>query len=98
MARIGFIGLGNMGGPMATNLVKAGHDVTVFDLSEAALATLKEAGAQVAVTAADAVKNAEFVVSMLPADKHVLGLYLDSDQGILPAIPEGALVDRKSVV
>lgn len=98
MARIGFIGLGNMGGPMATNLVNAGHDVTVFDLSEAALASLKEAGAQVAVTASDAVKNAEFVVSMLPADKHVLGLYLDKEQGILSAIPEGALVIDSSTI
>lgn len=97
MARIGFIGLGNMGGPMATNLVKAGFDVQVFDLSEVALATLKEAGATVAKSAVEAVNNVDFVISMLPADKHVMALYL-GEQGIVDAIPENALVIDSSTI
>jgi len=91
MAKVAFIGLGNMGGPMAINLIKAGHDVTVFDLSVAALSQLKAEGAMVARSAADAVNGAEFVLSMLPAAKHVLGLYL-GEQGIVNQINKDALV------
>ena len=58
MAKVAFVGLGNMGGPMAINLVKAGHTVTVFDLSEAACAQLREAGAGVADSAAAAAQGA----------------------------------------
>ncbi|GGW59349.1 3-hydroxyisobutyrate dehydrogenase [Alishewanella tabrizica] len=91
MAKVAFIGLGNMGGPMAINLIKAGHDVTVFDLSVAALSQLKAEGAVVASSAADAVNGAEFILSMLPAAKHVLGLYL-GEQGIVNQINKDALV------
>lgn len=91
MAKVAFIGLGNMGGPMAINLVKAGHSVAAFDLSEAALAQVKAEGATVAVSAADAVKGAEFIISMLPAGKHVLGLYL-GEQGVAAQISKDALV------
>ncbi|MFT5547781.1 NAD(P)-dependent oxidoreductase, partial [Rheinheimera aquimaris] len=91
MAKVAFIGLGNMGGPMAINLVKAGHEVTAFDLSVAALAQVKAEGATVAASAADAVKGAEFVISMLPAGKHVLGLYL-GEQGVAAHISKDALV------
>ena len=91
MAKVAFIGLGNMGGPMAINLVKAGHAVTAFDLSAAALAQVKAEGAAVAATAAEAVTGAEFVISMLPAGKHVLGLYL-GEQGIAGNISKDALV------
>lgn len=97
MAQIGFIGLGNMGGPMATNLVNAGLSVTVFDLSADALERLRAAGATVAATAADAVKQADIVISMLPADKHVLSLYF-GEQGILESIPAGALVVDSSTI
>lgn len=79
MARIGFIGLGNMGGPMALNLVKAGHDVVAFDLVEAALAKLREAGAKSAASAREAAVDADFVVSMLPAGRHVEGVYLGQE-------------------
>ncbi len=82
MATVAFIGLGNMGGPMATNLVKAGHDVTVFDLSESACAQLREAGAAVAGSAGEAATGADYVISMLPAGKHVAGVYL-GDDGLL---------------
>lgn len=91
MAKVAFIGLGNMGGPMAINLVKAGHAVTAFDLSAAALAQVKAEGAAVAATAAEAVTGAEFVISMLPAGKHVLGLYL-GEHGIAGNISKDALV------
>ena len=91
MATIAFIGLGNMGGPMAINLVKAGHQVKAFDLSLEALATVKAEGAEVAASAADAATGADFVISMLPAGKHVLGLYL-GEQGIAAQIKSDALV------
>ena len=67
MADVAFIGLGNMGGPMAINLIKAGHAVVVFDLSQAACDQLQEAGASVAGTAAEAAVGMEYVISMLPA-------------------------------
>jgi 3-hydroxyisobutyrate dehydrogenase len=82
MANVAFIGLGNMGGPMAVNLVKAGHSVTVFDLSSAACEQLSSAGAAVANSTADAVVEAEYVISMLPAGKHVAGIYL-GEEGLL---------------
>jgi len=82
MANVAFIGLGNMGGPMASNLLKAGHTVTVFDLSESACTQMKEAGAAVAASAADAATGVDYVISMLPAGKHVAGTYL-GDDGLL---------------
>ncbi|PPU78162.1 3-hydroxyisobutyrate dehydrogenase [Xanthomonas cucurbitae] len=91
MSKIAFIGLGNMGGPMAANLVKAGHQVRVFDLVSAALDAAAAAGAQVAGSAHDTLAEAEIVISMLPASRHVEGLYL-GDGGLLAQIPDGALV------
>ncbi|GAA3968367.1 3-hydroxyisobutyrate dehydrogenase [Allohahella marinimesophila] len=91
MATIAFIGLGNMGAPMATNLLKAGHKVCVFDLSETAMAGLAEAGATLAESLHDVVKDAEVVISMLPAGKHVEQVYL-GEAGLLGALPEGTLV------
>jgi 3-hydroxyisobutyrate dehydrogenase len=79
MARIGFVGLGNMGGPMLLNLLKGGHQVSAFDLVESALARAKEAGASIAASAANTAKDAEFFISMLPASRHVEGLYLTPD-------------------
>ena len=75
MARIGFIGLGNMGGGMAANLAKAGHAVHAFDLAPAALDRAREAGCAVAGSAGDAAKGADIVVTMLPAGKHVRAVY-----------------------
>jgi 3-hydroxyisobutyrate dehydrogenase len=75
MARIAFIGLGNMGGGMAANLVKAGHDVRAFDLSEDALARAEGHGANRAASAAEAVEGVEAVITMLPAGKHVHQVY-----------------------
>jgi 3-hydroxyisobutyrate dehydrogenase len=82
MASVAFIGLGNMGGPMAMNLLKAGHAVVVFDLSPAACAQMQAAGAEVAVNAAEAAASKDYVISMLPAGKHVAATYL-GDDGLL---------------
>ena len=82
MAKVAFIGLGNMGGPMAKNLLAAGHDVTVFDLMPEACAELEQAGAAVAASTAEAAHGADYVISMLPAGKHVAGVYL-GDEGLL---------------
>ncbi len=78
MAKIGFIGVGNMGGPMACNLLKAGHAVTVFDLSQWHLDQVAAKGAAIAASAADAVRDADVVVTMLPAGKHVQDVYVSS--------------------
>ena len=91
MATVAFIGLGNMGGPMAINLVKAGHQVQAFDLSAAALAAVQAEGATIAASAKAAVQGAQFVISMLPAGKHVASLYLSAD-GVADAIEQDALV------
>ena len=89
MAKIAFIGLGNMGGPMAANLAKAQHHVVAFDLSEAAVAAAVEKGAHRAASAAEAVKGAEVVVTMLPAGKHVREVY---EKDVLPNVSKGALL------
>ncbi len=76
--RIGFIGLGNMGGGMAANLVKAGHDVRAFDLSTVALDRAQAAGCTRAASAAGAAAGVDAVVTMLPAGKHVSAVYADA--------------------
>ncbi len=91
MARIGFIGLGNMGGPMAANLVQAGHGVAGFDLSPAALDALRAAGGTVAATAAEAAKGAGVVITMLPAGQHVRAVLTGPD-GLLPQLLPGTLL------
>ncbi|KDE39870.1 3-hydroxyisobutyrate dehydrogenase [Nitrincola lacisaponensis] len=92
MASIGFIGLGNMGGPMAANLVKAGHQVQAFDLSADALSIAEQAGCQVTRSAQDAVTDAAIVITMLPAGKHVKHLLIESEQALFDALSPGALV------
>ena len=77
MATIGFIGLGNMGGPMAANLVKAGHTVTGFDLNPAALQALEAAGGKTASSTREAIAGASVVITMLPAGEHVRDVYLN---------------------
>ncbi|MBO6797951.1 3-hydroxyisobutyrate dehydrogenase [Maricaulis sp.] len=88
MATIAFIGLGNMGSGMAANLVKAGHDVKAFDLSDAAVAQAVEQGASAAGSATDAVAGADAVVTMLPAGKHVRAVY---EGQVFPAAAPGTL-------
>src|SRR6201998_244357 len=88
MATIAFIGLGNMGGPMAANLVKAGHKVVAFDLVEASRNQAKADGAAIAESAGGSVKGADVVVTMLPAGKHVLSVWNE----VVPAMGKGALI------
>ncbi len=97
MSRIAFIGLGHMGAPMAENLLKAGHELTVFDLVPASVKRLVDAGAKAAASASEAVRGVEVVVTMLPASKHVEGLYLGED-GLLQDIAAGTLVLECSTI
>ncbi|MGE0844855.1 MAG: 3-hydroxyisobutyrate dehydrogenase [Flavobacteriaceae bacterium] len=97
MSAIAFIGLGNMGGPMARNLVKAGHKVTGFDLSAAACDALRAAGGAIAGSTRDCVAGADIVVTMLPAGKHVRAVYLGED-GILAAAAKGTLFIDSSTI
>lgn len=97
MARIGFIGVGNMGGPMSANLSKAQHQVRAFDLSPEAVAAAEAAGATAAATVAEAVKDAEIVVTMLPAGAHVREVYMGED-GIFANAPKGTLFIDSSTI
>ncbi len=97
MKQIAFIGLGHMGAPMATNLLKAGYLLNVFDLVQSAVDGLVAAGASAARSARDAVQGADVVISMLPASQHVEGLYLDDD-GLLAHIVPGTLVLECSTI
>lgn len=97
MARIGFVGLGNMGGPMARNLLKAGHAVTAFDLVPAALDALIGVGAARAASAAEAADGAEVVITMLPAGQHVRDAWLGAG-GMAAASDAGAvLIDCSTI-
>jgi 3-hydroxyisobutyrate dehydrogenase len=89
MARIGFIGLGNMGGGMAANLAKGGHDVHAFDVSEEALDKARAAGCLPVASAGDAANGAEAIVTMLPAGRHVAQVY---EEALFGAAPAGALL------
>ena len=89
MARVAFIGLGNMGGGMAANLAKAGHDVRAFDLSAEALDRAKKAGCLPAESTEAAVAEAEAIVTMLPAGKHVRDVY---ETGIIGKAPPSAIL------
>ncbi len=93
--KIAFIGLGNMGGGMAANLVKAGHDVRAFDLSETALAAAREAGCTTFAAAKDACAGAEAVVSMLPNGAIVKQVYTDDVMGHAP--PGAILMDCSTI-
>jgi len=97
MAKIGFIGLGNMGGPMVQNLIKAGHDLVVFDLSADAIEKATDAGATSATNAADVARGAEIVVTMLPAGTHVSSVYL-GDQGLLAVAAKGTVFIDSSTI
>lgn len=90
MGTIAFIGLGNMGAPMARNLVKAGHVVRGFDVVEANRAAFAQSGGQAASALLDAVRGAEIVVTMLPAGQHVRAVHL-GPQGIIAAAAPGTL-------
>ena len=97
MSEIAFIGLGNMGGGMAANLVKAGHNVRAFDLSQEAVNTAIGAGCFAAGSTQEALKCAEIVVTMLPAGQHVRSVYLGED-GIIANAKDGAILIDSSTI
>ena len=91
---IGVIGLGNMGGPMAASLVRAGYGVRGFDLSEAALSTLREAGGVAVASPREAVEGADVVMTMLPAGQQVRSVL----SGVFDTITPGALLIDSSTI
>jgi 3-hydroxyisobutyrate dehydrogenase len=98
MARIGFIGLGNMGAPMAANLVKAGHTVIGYDIVPAAMQALAAAGGKTAASAAEAAKGADVVITMLPAGEHVREVWLHQG-GLIEAVKDAKplLIDCSTI-
>ncbi|HET7880035.1 MAG TPA: 3-hydroxyisobutyrate dehydrogenase [Acetobacteraceae bacterium] len=102
MATIGFVGLGNMGAPMAANLVKAGHRVTGYDVNAAAVQALASAGVQPAQSAAEATRDADVVITMLPAGEHVREVWLnqggliDAVEGRAPLLIDCSTIDVES--
>lgn len=97
MTKVSFIGLGNMGLPMAKNLVRAGHDVTGFDLVEGQLTELVKSGGKVSENLNDTLKNSEVVITMLPSGKHVKSVYL-GEEGIIKNSPAGLLLIDSSTI
>ncbi|VFA40708.1 3-hydroxyisobutyrate dehydrogenase [Chryseobacterium indologenes] len=95
MSNIAFIGLGNMGGPMAANLIKKGHHIIGFDLSDSALQLLASAGGQTADSAVAAAKEADIIISMLPSGKHVAELY--TEEFISQLKPDTLLIDSSTI-
>ncbi len=98
MPVIAFIGLGNMGAPMAANLVKAGHRVVGYDVNAAAVQALASAGVQATESAAEAVRGADIVITMLPAGEHVREVWLHQG-GLIDAVKGGAplLIDCSTI-
>jgi 3-hydroxyisobutyrate dehydrogenase len=97
MARIGFIGLGNMGLPMATNLVKAGHAVAGFDVIESRAGKLAAVGGTAAETIAATCRGADAIITMLPAGEHVRDVYC-APGGVIEAAGAGALLIDSSTI
>jgi len=97
MSNIGFIGLGNMGAPMAQNLLRAGHALAVYDLVPQAVQALAEAGARAAGSAAQAAAGAEIVISMLPASPHVEDLYLGSGDLLAHVDPSALIIECSTI-
>ena len=95
--KIGFIGLGNMGAPMALNLLKAGHAVNVFDLNAQAVQALVDAGAKAAGSPKAAVTDVEYVITMLPAAAHVRSV-LTADDGIFAGVAKGVTIIDSSTI
>ena len=97
MARIGFIGLGNMGLPMALNLIKAGHAVAGFDVSDAQLLKLAHAGGTSAASAVEAANGVDIVITMLPAGREVRDVYLGSGGVLAAADAQSLLIDSSTI-
>ncbi|HLJ52920.1 MAG TPA: 3-hydroxyisobutyrate dehydrogenase [Rhizomicrobium sp.] len=97
MSTIAFIGVGNMGAPMARNLLKSQEQVTAFDLNAATLKPVVEAGAKQAATALAAVAGADIVLTMLPAGSHVRSVYLDDASVLSAARKDALLIDCSTI-
>jgi 3-hydroxyisobutyrate dehydrogenase len=97
MAAIAFIGLGNMGLPMARNLLRAGHQVVGYDVVASALEAAASAGVRAAGSVPEAVAGAESVITMLPEGRHVRGVYLDDDGVIARAESDALLIDCSTI-
>jgi 3-hydroxyisobutyrate dehydrogenase len=97
MSKIGFIGLGNMGGPMVSNLIAAGHEVRAFDISVEAVTRATEAGAYAATSGADAADGVDVVITMLPAGKHVQSVFLEDDKVMDIVAPGSLLIDCSTI-
>jgi len=97
MSTIAFIGVGNMGAPMARNLLKAQEQVKAFDLSPAALKPVVDSGAKQAKTALEAVEGADIVLTMLPAGNHVRSVYLDDASVLSAARKDALLIDCSTI-
>ena len=95
--KVGFIGLGNMGLPMALNLLKAGHEVAGFDLEQSQLEAFSTAGGSIAANANATAKDADIVITMLPASRHVESLYLGGDGLLAHVNPKTLLVDCSTI-
>jgi 3-hydroxyisobutyrate dehydrogenase len=96
MSRIGFIGLGNMGGPMVRNLIKAGHSLKVFDLSEEAMNFVVQSGAKAAKSVKEAASGVEFVISMLPVGVNVKEVFMND--GVIAAADKGTILIDSSTI
>jgi 3-hydroxyisobutyrate dehydrogenase len=97
MIRIGFVGVGNMGGPMALNLLRAGHGLKAYDLVPASLARVAEAGALAAASPLDAATGVDAVITMLPAGQHVRAVYLGEGGLVAKARPGTLLIDSSTI-
>jgi 3-hydroxyisobutyrate dehydrogenase len=95
--KIGFIGLGNMGNPMARNLVKAGHELVVYDVFPEAIEKLVVVGAKAAASVADAARNAEVTITMLPSSPHVRDVCVGAGQLLASVKPETLLIDCSTI-
>ena len=96
MAKVGFIGLGNMGGPMVRNLIKAGHSLKVYDLSEDAINFAVQAGAVATKSVKEASSEVDFVVTMVPVGSNVREIFLED--GILAAAAPGTVMIDSSTI
>ncbi|HZE42857.1 MAG TPA: 3-hydroxyisobutyrate dehydrogenase [Steroidobacteraceae bacterium] len=95
--KIGFVGLGHMGAPMARNLLKAGHSLVVYDVVQRNVDALKAAGAAAAQSAARAADAAELVITMLPSSPHVKAVYLGNDGVLAGVAPDVTLIDSSTI-
>eukprot|EP00942_MAST-04A_sp_MAST-4A-sp1_P004388 g4388.t1 len=96
--KVGFIGLGNMGGHMANNLLKAGHEVVVFDVAAPAVEHATNAGATSASTPREVAEQASTIITMLPSNPHVVSVYTDSETGILASVQKDTLLIDSSTI